>query len=96
MGSMRRKRGNNFALLTQDERNDMARRGGEAAAALGKLHQFTRRESRLGALKRVGRNELEFKMRRHNGRYEYLVPDANGGRWVSRQRVHQLRRKGKL
>jgi hypothetical protein len=60
-------------------------------------HKFTTRTAKEASLKsakvRRGRKKpLYVESRKRDGRYEYLIRDADGERWVSRQAVYHLQR----
>ena len=59
-------------------------------------HEWTSDEARAASLKRMPRGTSLRARKTDAGRYEYWVGDLSPRRWVSRQRVFQLRAAGRL
>lgn len=86
-----------FARLERDELQEVSASGGKATWALGKAHSFTRREARDASFKRRSMTDREpLRMRKRDGRYEYRVELDGRVRWLSRQMVYLLRKKGRI
>jgi hypothetical protein len=90
-----------FAMISKQKHRLLSAAGGTRAHELGRAHQFTSDEARNASLKRGGHAPVRSRKNRLTGRYEYFVQEKgkNGkpsGKWVSRQRISQLRKGGKL
>lgn len=86
-----------FAILSDDELCEVSARGGSTTWERGKAHVFTRRTAQDASFRRVMMRDRErLPMRKRDGRYEYRVEIDGETRWISRQMVYLLRRKGVL
>ena len=87
----------NFAALDKDALRALAAAGGRASHRQGVAHQWTSEQARAARRSALPPDHHLLPSRKVDGRYEYLITDADGAeKWVSRQRIHQLRKLGRL
>lgn len=85
-----------FGSISAEKHKELSSQGGRAAHDKHQINEWTPAEGRrvrLAALERENKKRTNYRSRKHNGRYEYYVPDIG---WISRERVRQLRAKGAI
>jgi hypothetical protein len=93
--------GEGFRALSKVRRQEVAASGGRASWEKGTAHAWTRKSAQSARRVATGVKHTAYPMRKREGKYEYLVPwpvpgNVKNQRWVSRQLVHQMRKRGEL